>query len=102
MDDDDVLDDAHAVDTAAAKDLETDDSPHERREEFAFADVLTAGRAGEVTAREAAGAFEEACWERSFELREESASCVHRTVKAAELARAADLLQAEARARHRI
>ena len=55
MDDDDVLDDAHAVDTAAAKDLETDDSPHERREEFAFADVLPAVRAGEVTAREAAG-----------------------------------------------
>ena len=103
MDDDDVLDDAHAdhspgddARTAAAKDLETDDAPHERREEFAFADVLAAVRAGEVTAREAAGAFEEACWERSFELREESASCVHRTVKAAELARAADLLQAEA------
>jgi nuclear pore complex protein Nup107 len=102
MDDDDVLDDAHAVEpgddprTAAAKDLETDDAPHERREEFAFAEVLAAVRAGVVTAREAAGAFEEACWERSFELREESASCVHRTVKAAELARAADLLQAEA------
>jgi len=104
MNDDDVLDDAHArasspgddARTAAAKDLETDDAPHERREEFAFAEVLSSVRAGEITAREAAGAFEEACWERSFELREESASCVHRAVKAAELARVADLLQAEA------
>ena len=41
-----------------------------------------------MASREAAAAFEEACWERSFELREESASCVHRTVKAAELAHA--------------
>ena len=96
MDDDDVLDDAHAVDTAAAKDLETDDSPHERREEFAFAEVLPPRASRRGSPREAAGAFEEACWERSFELREESASCVHRAVKAAELARAADLLQAEA------
>jgi hypothetical protein len=78
------------------KDLETDDTPHERREEFAFADVLRRVRDGEVASREAAAAFEEACWERSFELREESASCVHRTVKAAELAHAADLLEAEA------
>jgi hypothetical protein len=47
-------------------------------------------------AGEACAAFEEACWEHSFELREQAASAVHRTVRAAELTAAADQLEAEA------
>jgi len=50
----------------------------------------------EMGAGEACAAFEEACWEHSFELREQAASAVHRTVRAAELTAAADQLEAEA------
>jgi hypothetical protein len=79
----------------AACDLETDDAPNERREEYVFADVLARVNTQEMGAGEAAAAFEEACWERAFELREEAASAVHRTVRSAELSLSADHLEAE-------
>jgi hypothetical protein len=64
-----------------ARDLETDDVPNERAEEYSFADVLARVKTNEMGAGEAAAAFEEACWDRAFDLRHEAASAVHRTVR---------------------
>ena len=78
-------------------DLETDDAPHARREEFTFADVVSRVKRGEIRPGEAPAAFEEACWTRAGELRAEAASAAtDRAARAAELTDAADRLESEA------